>query len=208
VEITGFTAHPDRIAEVGPDYCIGHQPDAQHLRHNCGNPFDGENGVLPLGTLHVEVDGDAGQVRMISGLHVPVDLTTAAVAPADLAVVNDCIPGSAPDHDCDNNPDVSDLCPHFAEVAPAADANGNGRGDECECGDQSGDGFVNIDDIIAINRVLFGLEAPTPFCDAGGDINSVSPAPFDGECNIIDILRVNDVIFGSSAYCARHPFDP
>ena len=75
------------------------------------------------------------------------------------------------------------------------DADGNGRGDQCECGDQTGDGFVNIDDIIAMNRVLFGLEEASPLCDANDD----------GACNIFDILAANGVLFGGQAYCERFP---
>ncbi len=98
------------------------------------------------------------------------------------------------DDDCDTVLDADDNCPGL-RTTNIADADGNGTGDACECGDQTGDGFVNIADILAINRVIFELEAATPLCDADDD----------DDCDVGDILAVNGRIFGAEAYCARHP---
>ncbi len=200
VEILGFTADAGRIAEVGPDYCVGFLADATHYRHNCGNPFAGENGVVKLGTLQVQVNGATGVVQMLSGQEVPTTLTTAPVSAAVLGQVLSCTPGTPGDLDCDGNPDGTDLCPHFPEADPAADANMNGRGDDCECGDQNGDGLINVNDILGINNAIFEQEPVGVLCDANND----------GLCNVQDILAVNADIFseGATSFCARHPSDP
>ncbi len=98
------------------------------------------------------------------------------------------------DTDGDGEVDREDLCPQFGGNS-LLDADGNGIGNDCECGDQTGDGFVNVNDILAINRVIFELEAETPLCDTNDD----------GLCNVADILGVNAKIFGAPAYCARNP---
>lgn len=98
------------------------------------------------------------------------------------------------DLDCDGLPDSADLCPYFAS-GEQADTNGDGIGDACECGDQTGDGLVDVRDVLAINRVIFDLEQVNPLCDTNED----------GRCNVADILGVNAKIFGAEAYCARFP---
>ncbi len=105
------------------------------------------------------------------------------------------LPFPPPDADCDGTPDAADLCPFYAETDPAADTDGNGIGNECECGDQTGDGRVTIEDILAINGVIFGLQPAAELCDAN----------CDGQCNIADILGANAKIFGTPACCARFP---
>ena len=72
---------------------------------------------------------------------------------------------------------------------------GNGTGDLCECGDQDGNGTLNVGDILAINRAIFGLEAISVLCDANDD----------GLCDVGDILAVNASIFGAPTYCERSP---
>ncbi len=98
------------------------------------------------------------------------------------------------DRDLDLIGDACDLCPDYPSAG--ADTSGNGIGDECECGDQTADGFVDVADILAINRVIFGLEpASPPLCDTNGD----------AECNVADILGANAKIFGAQAFCSRYP---
>lgn len=48
------------------------------------------------------------------------------------------------------------------------DADGGFRGDECECTDQTGDGFNTVSDIVAINVAIFNPELVTPLCDVTG----------------------------------------
>ena len=98
------------------------------------------------------------------------------------------------DLDGDQVGDSADNCPAFA-TPNVNDADGNGIGDACECGDQNGDGFVDILDILEINEVIFGLQAASPLCDTNED----------GICNILDILGANAKIFGQPAFCARFP---
>jgi hypothetical protein len=92
--------------------------------------------------------------------------------------------------DCDN-------CPSFAN-ADQADADLDGRGDDCECGDQNADGLNTVSDLVAINRAIFTPALVTPLCDANGD----------GLCDVGDIVAVNVEIFspGSTSTCARQPF--
>ncbi len=99
-----------------------------------------------------------------------------------------------PDADADGEPDGSDNCPHWPNPAQT-DTDGNGIGDACECGDQSGDGVVSILDLLAINEVIFAVVPPSPLCDTNEDTL----------CNVGDILGANAKIFGQTAYCARYP---
>jgi len=102
----------------------------------------------------------------------------------------------APDRDSDGDdvPDSVDVCPTQADPQQA-DRDGNGVGDACECGDQNGDGNVDVSDIVAINQAIFDPKLATSLCDANGD----------GLCNVQDIVAVNRRIFGGEARCAARP---
>jgi alpha-tubulin suppressor-like RCC1 family protein len=105
------------------------------------------------------------------------------------------IPGLAPDGDGDGTANGLDNCPSFANAAQG-DVDGNGRGDECECGDQSGDGRVNVGDVVAINQAIFDPTRITPLCDANND----------GLCTVSDIVAVNRTIFApKTSICERQP---
>lgn len=100
---------------------------------------------------------------------------------------------------CDD-PDGDGLADGFDNCAlwpnpGQGDANGNGIGNACECGDQTGDGHVNIQDIFGINDVIFGLATASPLCDTNEDT----------DCNLLDIFGVQDKIFGTPAFCSRNP---
>jgi hypothetical protein len=102
----------------------------------------------------------------------------------------------AADVDCDGIPNAQDLCPYYAGNTLAGDVDGDDRGDACECGDQNGDGKVNISDLVAINFAIFNPTSATPLCDANND----------NLCNVSDILAANLEIFSpNSSTCARHP---
>ncbi len=98
------------------------------------------------------------------------------------------------EHDGDGITDDVDRCPYWA-AAGQTDTDGNGIGDDCECGDQSGDGRVDVADILEINAVIFDIETASPLCDTNDD----------DLCNVADILGVNARIFGAPAHCARYP---
>jgi hypothetical protein len=98
------------------------------------------------------------------------------------------------DVDDDGTLDGDDLCPRFAG-ASQTDTDGNGIGDDCECGDQSGDGTVDVNDILAVNAAIFNPSLVTPLCDTNDD----------ALCDVSDILGVNAKIFGAPAYCSRYP---
>jgi thrombospondin type 3 repeat protein len=100
------------------------------------------------------------------------------------------------DRDGDGIPDGTDNCPYLANP-DQRDTDLNGRGDACECGDQNGDGRVDVRDIVAINLAIFNPPLVTPLCDANGD----------GLCNVSDIVAVNIEIFspGATSTCAAQP---
>jgi hypothetical protein len=101
-----------------------------------------------------------------------------------------------PDSDGDGISEALDVCPFWAQTT-SADNDGDGRGNECECGDQNGDGRNTVSDIVAINVAIFNPALVTPLCDANND----------GPCNVSDIVAVNVDIFSptSDATCARQP---
>jgi concanavalin A-like lectin/glucanase superfamily protein/thrombospondin type 3 repeat protein len=111
--------------------------------------------------------------------------------------LDDCPGVSDPDQtdrDGDGIGDACDLCADYPSP-DNSDINRNGIGDVCECGDQNGDGTVNVSDLIAINHAIFDPSQATPLCDANDD----------GSCNVSDIVAANRKIFGWPAYCSRYP---
>jgi hypothetical protein len=128
-----------------------------------------------------------------------------------------------PDDDCDGADDqVPDLCPHYSELDPFADANADGRGDECECGDAAplatrrdgsavgrGNGRLDVADLVAINQLIFSAPSSSawdlvnPRCDA--DAPDPLPAGYREACNVSDLVATNAEIFspGPTARCPR-----
>jgi len=100
------------------------------------------------------------------------------------------------DGDADTVADIYDVCPFYLQTG-LGDADQDGRGDECECGDQSGDGLNTVSDLIAINVAIFNPSEATPLCDSNGDAN----------CTVGDIVAANIEIFSptSTSTCARQP---
>jgi glucose/arabinose dehydrogenase len=98
------------------------------------------------------------------------------------------------DSDGDGLVDPLDRCPAFASSAQG-DVDANGIGDVCECGDQNGDGYVDVLDLVAINRAISDPSLITPLCDTN----------FDDQCDFSDIAGANRKIFGRPAYCSRFP---
>jgi hypothetical protein len=87
-----------------------------------------------------------------------------------------------------------DACPYYA-TRNNDDTDGNGIGDDCECGDQNEDGTVDVMDLLAINAAIFDPSLATPLCDTNDD----------DLCDVQDLLGANAKIFGAPAYCARYP---
>jgi hypothetical protein len=105
------------------------------------------------------------------------------------------IPSACLDADADGLCDADDVCPYWPSSASEPDRDGNGIGNACECGDQNGDGSVNVLDLIAINVAVFDPSRVTPLCDTTGE----------GQCTVSDIVGANRKIFGLPAYCSRYP---
>jgi hypothetical protein len=100
------------------------------------------------------------------------------------------------DSDGDGIPDDEDNCPRYG-TAVLTDTDLDGRGDECECGDQNGDGRNTVADIVAINQAIFNPSQATPLCDGNND----------DLCTVADIVAANNEIFSptSTSTCRRQP---
>jgi hypothetical protein len=102
------------------------------------------------------------------------------------------------DADKDGIADAQDRCPAFADP-DQKDANADGIGDACQCGDANGDGSVDVSDIVAANAMLVGKNPASPLCDAN----------LAGGCETGDIASINAAIYGSCfPVCARYPTPP
>jgi hypothetical protein len=103
----------------------------------------------------------------------------------------------AGDRDCDGAPDAVDKCPYLAGNDQSKDADADGRGNECECGDQNGDGKSSVADLVAINQAIFNPALATPLCDANND----------RLCSVADIVAANAEFFsvGNTSTCAFQP---
>jgi hypothetical protein len=128
-----------------------------------------------------------------------------------------------PDEDCDGLDDqLADLCPYYSELDPFADVSGDGRGDECECGDAAplaarrdgslagrGDGRVDVSDLVAANTLIFSVppqadwSLENPRCDA--DAPTPLPRGYREQCDVSDLIAIHLEIFspGATARCAR-----
>jgi hypothetical protein len=126
-----------------------------------------------------------------------VDVVDGAQPPGALAPLTQ---GTQVEVTCENADgdalcNADDNCPFFP-TANLADTDQDGRGDECECGDQNGDGQNSVSDLISINVAIFNPDLATPLCDANND----------GNCDVNDILAANVEIFSpGTATCERQP---
>jgi cysteine-rich repeat protein len=98
------------------------------------------------------------------------------------------------DSDGDAAVDACDNCPNVPNGPLAGpndqlDADSNGIGDACQCGDCNGDGFTNITDALRIARGLVGAGSEA---ERLGDVNN------DGVCNITDALIIARGLQGSA----------
>jgi cysteine-rich repeat protein len=121
------------------------------------------------------------------------------------------------DANCDGAADFPDLCPRNSEWDQNLDSDGDCgtpgspgypsnecRGDECECGDQDGDGIfsgtyeigngkINVADLVSINLAIFGSAPQLRLCDANNDT----------ACNVSDIVGANREIFTPDSSLCR-----
>jgi Zn-dependent metalloprotease len=112
---------------------------------------------------------------------------------------------SQTDADGDGLGEPGDRCPDFPS-ADNGDVDGNGRGNACECGDQTGDGRVDVSDIVGIAVRIFQPPPLPPLCGPGvAGACSLCDADGNGACDVGDIVAVNREIYspGFTSTCAR-----
>jgi hypothetical protein len=139
--------------------------------------------------------GTIGQSSPLGNLTGFTTLTMARTGFWPIAAMVDC--NDPDDLDCDGLENSIDRCPYF-NSQDQTDTDGNGIGDVCECSDQSGDGRVNVSDIVQINRAIFIPSLVTPLCDGN----------HDRKCNVSDLVAANFKIFGGFSICRRYPVPP
>ena len=114
-------------------------------------------------------------------------------------------PPCSEDADCASGSCITDgdLCPLLSELNPFQDSNDDGIGDECQCGDQGGDGAISSPDIGGTALCANGA-APIEDCDptivdATGD-NATTAEDIAGVVSV-----VNGVVATSDLRCVRNP---
>jgi hypothetical protein len=98
------------------------------------------------------------------------------------------------DRDSDLLGDLCDLCPDHPGGGNG-DRDANGIGDVCECGDESGDGHVDVADLLAINLAIRDPAQASALCDTNDD----------RLCDVRDLFGAMFKIRGGAAYCSRYP---
>ena len=103
------------------------------------------------------------------------------------------------DADCDGSPGScilnGDLCPFLEETRPFLDSDGDGRGNQCQCGDtiagdDTTDGFITAIDIGGMAQCANG-QLPGPRCDP-----TLTDSNGDNTQTAIDISAVAQVVNG------------
>lgn len=92
-------------------------------------------------------------------------------------------------YDCDELPNTEDNCPKVANPSQG-DADADGTGDACQCGDASGDGFSNTTDARLIQRCTVGAISDPQTCQGLCDVNG------DGLCNTTDARLIQRLAVG------------
>lgn len=136
--------------------------------------------------------GTIGQSSPLGNLTGFSTLTLARTGFWPIVAMVDC--GDPEDLDCDGLSNDADLCPYF-NSRDQTDTDGNGIGDVCECSDQTGDGHVNVNDIVAINTAIYSPPLASALCDGN----------HDRRCNVADIVAANLRIYGARSFCRRNP---
>src|SRR5262245_46554499 len=207
VSIGGVTADDEDLVRIDqPSGAVSLAFDGSALGVAAGLDLDAADALID-GRLLISFDG-SGSVGGVNfsdedalifnptslafGMAYDGSTQYAAWGAADL----DALDGSLdPDHD--GIADAADNCPFWAQVS-SADNDGDKRGNECECTDQTGDGLNTVNDLVAINTAIFNPGLVTPLCDGNND----------GLCNVNDILAANLEIFSptNTSICGRQPF--
>jgi hypothetical protein len=166
-------------SEPGDGLLVGLNDDPQ---------IDGTSPAWGSLDVSVVIPASEGEAGFFFG-----DVPDCPLAPAEPAAV---ARASLDDNDSDGVLDTHDNCPLWPNDQSDTDQNGIGNG--CECCDQTGDGRVSIQDLIAINRAIFAPSLATPLCDTNDD----------DLCNAADLIGANRRIFGAPAHCSRNPAQP
>jgi hypothetical protein len=144
-------------------------------------------GSSPL-TLSNVILADAGEPpQPFSATLVPGAVTVGVGDTDDDGVPDDGDGSGDPtDHPCAPGASVGcdDNC-RYRSNPDQADANGDGVGDVCTCGDMNGNGLVDGADLTLYKRYFGGLSSPFSTDRCG-----VSPAPDGGACNGADLTVI------------------
>ncbi len=156
--------------------------------------------TLPAGTFGAETGpGPLLLVPSASGALDGTDVLWLTNVPAGTigrASASGALPAATGDADMDGVTDALDDCPLVAN-ASQTDADGDGTGDLCQCGDAGGDGVVKIDDASRVTRLAagFGPALPAPAkCNATG-----LPGGGAGSCDAADAAAIRAALASSAA---------
>ena len=156
------------VGIINPGVCAG------GIVRYIGNPIDPVTGIstgcwLP-GFYEVNGDPQPGCLLQNAGTFALPDI--------------DC-DGLADDTDADGQPGP-DLCPFFSEANQFLDSNGDGRGDDCQCGDGNGDGAISGFDISATAICANGVgtcRSDGSSCQLDSQCSESEPGAGDDVCD-------------------------
>ena len=169
----------------------------------CGLPIDIPEGDPQPGCRLINIGVSAQPDLDCNGID---DTTEGRCTPEGGAICSnpaDC-PPCANDGDCASGNCINngDLCPFIGEVNWFLDSNNDDIGDECQCGDGTGDGAISSPDIAAVALCANGAGAPgacdATIIDATGD-NATTAEDIGGV-----VAAVNGAITTSALECVRN----
>jgi hypothetical protein len=186
-----------------------------------GGPLNGQANNARCNTAPYVIRGFAG-----TGCSL-FDVYETNGDPGPFCMTRNFGPYAVADLDCNGVADRGDLCPHYNEVDKIGDANGDGRGDECSCGNTNppaapslgggpSDNAVNVSDIVTTNLFIFNPHPPgipwevfSPLAEANGSPRNPASHPtdpFDVPVDVQDLVSVNTEIFNfKTSTCLRSP---
>jgi len=165
---------------------------------------------LVLDVLDEDLGGPVRRLRGPDQLDVGEVIAGLQISTVGGAFCNDpaLCPPCAQDSDCasGNCTNNGDLCPALGEANWFLDSNNGDIGDECQCGDGTGDGAISSTDIAAVALCANGAGAPgacdPSLIDATGD-NATTAEDIGGIVSV-----VNGVLTSSDLDCIRNPVAP
>jgi hypothetical protein len=146
---------------------------------------------LPAGC---RASGACASTLVQAGTPVYLRLANDSGGAGPFALRASCHAAGPLDRDGDGVADAADNCASWPNAAQF-DTDANGIGDDCECGDENGDGMVDSSDLVAIRRATFTPSLSSPLCDTNADL----------VCDVRDMIGANAKIYGAPAYCSRYP---